>query len=41
MMVLLKKQSHKTLNYLKASGNRVGLVINFGKTRLEYKRLIV
>jgi GxxExxY protein len=29
------------LNYLRISGIRVGLVINFAKPRLEYKRLVV
>ncbi|MEK7447964.1 MAG: GxxExxY protein [Planctomycetota bacterium] len=28
------------LNYLKASGYEVGLILNFAKTKLEYKRLI-
>src|SRR3954463_12752303 len=28
------------LNELKATGIRVGLLINFGRTRVEYKRLI-
>ncbi|HQV05722.1 MAG: GxxExxY protein [Chitinophagaceae bacterium] len=30
----------QTLNYLKVSGCKVGLVINFGKNSLEYKRLV-
>lgn len=30
----------QTLNYLKASGIKLGLIINFGKASLEYKRLI-
>ncbi|HWR32488.1 MAG TPA: GxxExxY protein [Chitinophagaceae bacterium] len=30
----------QTLNYLRVSGNTVGLIINFGKSRLEYKRLV-
>ena len=28
----------QTLNYLKASGIKLALIINFGKTSLEYKR---
>lgn len=30
----------QTLNYLKVSGSPVGLIINFGKRSLEYKRLV-
>jgi GxxExxY protein len=29
------------LNYLKSSGYEVGLILNFAKTRLEYKRLVM
>lgn len=31
----------QTLNYLKASGCRIGLIINFGKSKMEYKRLVM
>ncbi len=30
----------QVLNYLKATGCRVGLIVNFGRTKLQYKRLI-
>ncbi|GAB2840863.1 GxxExxY protein [Ferruginibacter profundus] len=31
----------QTLNYLKVSNCSLGLVINFGKSNLEYKRLVL
>lgn len=30
----------QTINYLKTSGIRLGLIINFGKNKLEYKRVV-
>jgi GxxExxY protein len=38
---IVEKSISQTLNYLKASGCRIGLIVNFGKTGIEYKRLIV
>jgi len=31
----------QTINYLKASKNKLGLLINFGRGKLEYKRLVL
>ncbi len=31
----------QVLNYLKATGLKLGLLINFGKERVEYKRLVL
>ena len=30
----------QTINYLKVSGNKLGLLVNFGELRLNYKRLV-
>lgn len=30
----------QTINYLKVSGNKLGLLVNFGRNMLEYKRLV-
>jgi GxxExxY protein len=38
---IIDKMISQTLNYLKASGCRIGLIINFDKTGVVYKRLIV
>lgn len=31
----------QTLNYLRASGNEVALILNFAKPKLEYKRIVL
>jgi len=37
---LADAQVAQTLNYLKVSDCRLGLLVNFGRSRLEYKRLV-
>jgi GxxExxY protein len=31
----------QVLNYLKATGKKLGLLVNFGTTKLQYKRVIL
>ena len=38
---ILKEFTEQTLNYLKVSNCSLGLVINFGKSSLKYKRLVL
>ncbi len=37
---IANEQFAQTLNYLKVSGCKVGLLVNFGRIRMEYKRLV-
>ena len=38
---LTKIHKAQTLNYLKAAGYEVGLILNFARPKLEYKRVVV
>ncbi len=37
---LTPEHEAQLLNYLKATGIKVGLLVNFGKPKLEWKRLV-
>ncbi|OAQ42100.1 NADH:ubiquinone oxidoreductase [Pedobacter psychrophilus] len=37
---IINEHISQTINYLKASGHQLVLLINFGKDRLEYKRIV-
>ena len=38
---LAPEHTAQVLNYLKATGKKLGLLINFGTTKLQYKRVIL
>jgi len=38
---LISNAQAQVLNYLKATGLQVGLIFNFGRTKLEIKRLVL
>lgn len=37
---LAAEHEAQLLNYLKATGMKVGLLLNFGRSKLEWKRLV-
>lgn len=38
---ILMASMPQTLNYMRATGFKIGLIINFGKAKLDFKRLII
>lgn len=38
---LIPEYTAQILNYLKVTSKRVGLIVNFGTTKLQYKRIIL
>jgi len=41
MSGIADEQMAQTMNYLKVSGNRLGLLVNFGQPSLQYKRIVI
>jgi len=41
MSGLADEHMAQTMNYLKVSGNRLGLLVNFGQPSLQYKRIVI
>jgi len=39
--ILSRGHEAQLLNYLKATGKKLGLLINFGNSKVEYKRFVV
>jgi len=39
--VIANIHTAQVLNYLRATGLKLGLILNFGKPRFEYKRLVL
>ncbi len=37
---LVSEHEAQLMNYLKATGVKVGLLVNFGRTKLEWKRMV-
>ncbi len=37
---LTDEHTSQVINYLKVSGNKLGLLVNFSRNKLEYKRLV-
>ncbi|WP_218917199.1 GxxExxY protein [Niabella ginsenosidivorans] len=38
---MMDEFSARCINYLKVSGNKLALLVNFGETRLSYKRIVL
>lgn len=41
MDALYPEHTAQILNYLNATGKKIGLLVNFGTTKLQYKRIIL